>query len=154
MLLVRWRTVVLLAGALESKLSPKPELHDVSGTEGIMRLLFGTHPDAKPASRGAQGVSASANFSRLRVGAIVFRSLLLLVLLLMAARVSAPQHVGSTWHDIPFGDFVRALLGVAFCVWMLVELFILPKDPAAYRTWVYLGVTLLPLGVLCLLAIW
>src|SRR5262249_40444481 len=102
-----------------------------------MRLLFGAHADAKPASPGAPRVSAFAHFSRLRTGAIVFRSLLLIVLLLMAARVSAPQHVGSTWHDIPFGDFVRGLLGVAFCVWMLVELFILPKDNAAYRTWVY-----------------
>ena len=92
--------------------------------------------------------------ARVKIAGLFFRSLLLIVLGLMAARVSAPQHLGSTWYDVPRGDLIRALLGIGFCVWMLVELFILPKDPASYRTWMYLGVTLLPLGVVCLIVVW
>jgi len=85
---------------------------------------------------------------------VVFRSLLLLLLFVIAARVATPQHWGKTWYDIPSGDVVRALLGFAFCLWVLVELFILPKDPASYRTWTYLGAVLLPLGLVCLITIW
>ena len=119
-----------------------------------MRALFQSQQEAKPGSRrGVEGTPATYSAS-LRTAGIISRSLLLILLLLMAARVSTPQHFGSTWYDIPRGDFIRGLLGVAFCVWMLVELFILPKDPSAYRTWVYLGVTLLPLGLICLIVVW
>ena len=118
-----------------------------------MRAPLVTRRTGKLASRDVGG-----RLNRLRRAsrwlAFVSRSLLLIVLGLMAARVSAPQHLGSTWYDIPRGDLIRALLGVGFCVWMLVELFILPKDPASYRTWMYLGVTLLPLGVVCLIVVW
>jgi len=106
------------------------------------------------ASRSRAPVAPESHSSRLRAAGIISRSLLLILLCLMAARVSAPQHLGSTWHDVPRGDLIRALLGISFCVWMLVELFILPKDPAAYRTWIYLGVTLLPLGIVCLIVVW
>jgi hypothetical protein len=119
-----------------------------------MPSLFQPHQEAKASSRNRAQVALETHSSRLKTAGIISRSLLLILLLLLAARVSAPQHLGSTWHDIPRGDFIRGLLGVGFCVWMLVELFILPKDPAAYRTWVYLGLTLLPLGVVCLIVVW
>jgi hypothetical protein len=112
-----------------------------------------TRRAGKLGSRNATGTPEPLPASVKTVG-LVCRSLLLIVLGLMAARVSAPQHFGRTWYDVPRGDFIRALLGIAFCVWMLVELFILPKDPASYRTWIYLGVTLLPLGVVCLIVVW
>ena len=119
-----------------------------------MRSLFQPHQEARTASRGRAPIAPESHSSRLRIGGIISRSLLLILLALMAARVSAPQQFGSAWYDIPRGDFIRALLGIGFCVWMLVELFILPKDPAAYRTWIYLAVTLLPLGVVCLIVVW
>jgi hypothetical protein len=46
------------------------------------------------------------------------------------------------------------LMGVGICAWFIVNLFILPKDPGAYRTWLYLGIGVLPLSVLCAVAIW
>lgn len=119
-----------------------------------MRGLFQPDEAVRATSRNRARARPQTNSPRLRTAGIISRSLLLIVLGLMAARVSAPQHLGSTWYDIPRGDFIRGLLGIGFCVWMLVELFILPKDPAAYRTWVYLGVTLLPLGVVCLIVVW
>ena len=35
-----------------------------------------------------------------------------------------------------------------------VNLFILPRDAGAYRTWMYLGLALLPLSVLCAFVVW
>jgi hypothetical protein len=118
-----------------------------------MRAPLVTRRTGKLASRDAAGTLEPLT-ARVKIAGLFFRSLLLIVLGLMAARVSAPQHLGSTWYDVPRGDLIRALLGIGFCVWMLVELFILPKDPASYRTWIYLGVTLLPLGVVCLIVVW
>ena len=118
-----------------------------------MRAPLVTRRTGKLASHDAAGAPEPVT-ARVKMAGLVFRSLLLILLGLMAARVSAPQHLGSTWYDIPRGDMIRALLGFGFCVWMLVELFILPKDPASYRTWIYLGITLLPLGVVCLIVVW
>ena len=118
-----------------------------------MRAPLVTRRTGKLASHDAAGTLEPLT-ARVKIAGLFFRSLLLIVLGLMAARVSAPQHLGSTWYDVPRGDLIRALLGIGFCVWMLVELFILPKDPASYRTWMYLGVTLLPLGVVCLIVVW
>jgi hypothetical protein len=119
-----------------------------------MRRLFQPHQEARVASRDGAAIAPESYSPRLRTAGIISRSLLLILLCLMAARVSAPQQLGSAWYDIPRGDLIRTLLGIGFCIWMLVELFILPKDPAAYRTWIYLGVTLLPLGVVCLIVVW
>jgi TRAP-type C4-dicarboxylate transport system permease small subunit len=85
---------------------------------------------------------------------IVCRSIFMVALLVVAARVSAPQHIGSSWLDIPSGDFIRAIVGFGFCLWVLVHLFILPKDAAGYRTWTYLGAALIPLALICGIAVW
>jgi len=91
---------------------------------------------------------------RLRTLGIICRSIFMIVLLVVAARVSAPQHIGSSWFDIPSGDLVRAIVGFGFCVWVLVHLFILPKDAGGYRTWIYLGAALIPLALICGIAVW
>jgi hypothetical protein len=119
-----------------------------------MQAHFEVDNDAEPASQDLPRAARDPAVSRLKTAGIIFRSLLLLMLFLLAARVGAPQHVGRTWYDIPIGDVIRAALAAAFCVWMLVEVFILPRDPAAYRIWVYLGVILVPLGAMCLIAVW
>jgi cell division protein FtsW (lipid II flippase) len=49
---------------------------------------------------------------------------------------------------------IRVVLGVAVCIWLLVHLFIVPKDPGGYRTWLYLGIIILPLSILCTVVIW
>jgi hypothetical protein len=92
--------------------------------------------------------------SRQRILGIICRSTFMIALLIVTARVSAPQHVGSSWLDIESGDVIRALLGLGVCVWVLIHLFILPKDAAGYRTWIYLGVALIPLVLICGVAVW
>ena len=87
-------------------------------------------------------------------GGVAVRTLFLIVLTVITARVASPQmeHFSSL-HETP-GDLVRVLLGFGVCGWFIVNLFILPKDPGAYRTWMYLGVTVLPLAVLCAVVVW
>jgi hypothetical protein len=82
---------------------------------------------------------------RMRLAGIICRSIFLVLIAAVAARVSAPQRIGPSWWNIPPGDFVRSAVGLAFCLWTLAHLFILPKDSAAYRTWIYLGVATVPL---------
>jgi hypothetical protein len=88
------------------------------------------------------------------VGGVAFRTLFLLVLIVVTARVASPQleHLRSV-HETP-GDLIRVLLGLGVCTWFVVNLFILPKDAGAYRTWMYLGVAVVPLAVLCAFAVW
>jgi TRAP-type C4-dicarboxylate transport system permease small subunit len=92
--------------------------------------------------------------SRAKIAGIVLRSIFMLCLVLVTMRVSAPQHVGSTWLDIPTADMVRVALGLGFCLWVLVHMFILPKDARAYTTWAYLGLALAPLSIACVVAVW
>jgi hypothetical protein len=76
------------------------------------------------------------------------------VLTVLTARVASPQVENfSSLLETP-GDLVRVALGLAVCVWLVVNLFILPKDPGAYRTWMYLAPTLLPLTVFCAYVVW
>jgi TRAP-type C4-dicarboxylate transport system permease small subunit len=89
-----------------------------------------------------------------RIVGIVCRSIFMVTLAVVAARVSAPQHIGSSWFDIPRGDLIRAIVGFGFCLWVLVHLFILPKDAGGYRTWTYLGAALIPLALICGIAVW
>jgi hypothetical protein len=45
-------------------------------------------------------------------------------------------------------------MGVGVCAWFVVNVFKLPKDAGAYRTWMYMGLALLPLGALCAYVVW
>jgi hypothetical protein len=85
-------------------------------------------------------------------GGVAVRTLFLIILTLLTARVASPQIEKLTSiYETP-GDLIRVLIGVGVCAWFIVNLFILPKDAGAYRTWMYLGLVILPLSVLC--AIW
>jgi hypothetical protein len=87
-------------------------------------------------------------------GGVAVRTLFLLVLTVLTARVASPQieHFWSA-YETP-GDLIRVLMGLGVCAWFVVNLFILPKDAGAYRTWMYLGVAVLPLSVLCAFVVW
>ena len=89
-----------------------------------------------------------------RFAGIAVRTLFIIILTIITARVSSPQmeHISSL-YETP-GDLIRVALGFAVCVWLIVHVFILPKDPNGYRTWLYLGVAILPLSVLCAVLIW
>jgi hypothetical protein len=89
-----------------------------------------------------------------RFAGLAVRTIFIVILIIITARVSSPQIERiSSLYETP-GDLVRVALGLAVCVWLFVNLFILPKDPGGYRTWLYLGAALLPLSVLCAIVIW
>ncbi|HWX05887.1 MAG TPA: hypothetical protein VN065_08655 [Bradyrhizobium sp.] len=78
----------------------------------------------------------------------------LLILIAVTARVASPQSE-KFWsaYETP-GDLIRLGLGLSVCLWLAVHIFILPKDAEAYRTWLYLGLAVLPLAILCAFVIW
>ena len=92
--------------------------------------------------------------SHVWVGGVVVRTIFLLVLIVLTARVASPQMERlSTIYETP-GDLIRVLMGVAVCAWFIVNVFKLPKDGGAYRTWMYMGLALLPLAGLCAYVVW
>jgi hypothetical protein len=88
------------------------------------------------------------------LGGVAVRTIFLLILTALTVRVASPQ-TEKIWSlfETP-GDFIRVALGLAVCVWLVVNLFILPKDAGAYRIWMYLGPALLPLTLLCAYVVW
>jgi hypothetical protein len=88
------------------------------------------------------------------IGGVAFRTMFLIVLTVLTARVASPQieHFWSV-YETP-GDLIRVVIGLGVCAWLTVNLFILPKDAGAYLTWMYLGVAVLPLSVLCAFVVW
>jgi hypothetical protein len=88
------------------------------------------------------------------IGGVTVRTIFLIVLTILTARVASPQMERlMSLYETP-GDLVRVLMGLCVCSWFIVNLFILPKDAGAYRTWMYLGFALLPLSVLCAFVVW
>jgi hypothetical protein len=89
-----------------------------------------------------------------RLAGLAVRTVFIAILIVITARVSSPQleHIWSLW-ETP-SDLVRVAVGVAVCGWLLVHLFIVPKDADGYRTWLYLGSIILPLSILCAVVVW
>jgi hypothetical protein len=90
----------------------------------------------------------------LRIAAIVLRSLLIAILVVLTWRVSRPQSE-TIWtiYETP-SDLIRLALGTGACLWMAIQMFKLPTDAAEYRTWVYVGVAVVPIGLLLIAWIW
>ena len=87
-------------------------------------------------------------------GGVAVRTIFLFVLIALTARVASPQMERlSTIYETP-GDLIRVLMGVAVCAWFIVNVFKLPKDSGAYRTWMYMGLALVPLAALCAYVVW
>lgn len=82
------------------------------------------------------------------------RAALIFVLVAVTLRVSLPQNE-TIWtaYDTPL-DLVRLILGVAVSIWLLVQLFRIPDDAHAHRTWIFLGLVAIPIGLICLYAVW
>jgi hypothetical protein len=91
---------------------------------------------------------------RLRVAAIILRSIFVCALLVVTVRVSTPQSETIWTIFDSLGDLIRVVLGLVACVWIVAHLFMLPKDAEGYRTWVYLGLALVPLALACAIAVW
>jgi hypothetical protein len=70
----------------------------------------------------------------LRIVAMFLRSLFLGALVAITVRISSPQSE-TIWtvYETP-GDLIRLALGFAVCLWIVVHLFRLPKNPETYRS--------------------
>jgi hypothetical protein len=101
----------------------------------------------------AKETSAEPN-ARLRLASFILRTIFIVSLIVVIARVSMPQSE-TLWtiFDTP-GDVVRLLLGMAACAWVAFQLFTMPNDLHAHRTWLRLGVVAVPFVLACILAIW
>jgi hypothetical protein len=90
----------------------------------------------------------------LKLAGTIFRVLFMCALLGVIALVARPQSE-TIWtaYETP-ADLVRLVLGIAAGIWIVVHLFIPPRDPAAYRTWIYLGLILLPLAAIYAVVMW
>jgi hypothetical protein len=91
---------------------------------------------------------------RIRLGGIAVRTLFIVILVVITARVASPQ-TERIWSVLETpGDFIRVILGLVLCAWFVAQVFVLPKDAAAYRIWLYLGLAVLPLSLLCAVIAW
>ncbi len=90
----------------------------------------------------------------LRVAATLLRGLFLCVLGIMTLRVTVPEKETLFTAYTALGDLVRMALGLAVCVWLVIQLFKGPKTAYGYRVWLYLGLAAVPFAVICLVAIW
>ena len=90
----------------------------------------------------------------LRIVALALRAAFVGVLIVLVARVSSPLNE-TIWtaYDTP-GDFIRVVVGLAACLWMLHSVFTVPKDAEAYRTWIYLGLFVTPVALAGIIACW
>jgi hypothetical protein len=105
---------------------------------------------AKPRQLDPPNVGTPA----LRILAIVLRALFIGALVVITVRVSSPQSetIWSIYETL--GDLIRLALGFAACLWMVIHLFMLPKDAEGYRTWLYFGPVVAPLAWVVAIAIW
>jgi hypothetical protein len=85
---------------------------------------------------------------------VLLRTIFIACLVVVIFHVSMPQS-STIWtaYEAP-GDLIRLALGLAVGVWIGLQLFIAPKDPGAYRTWLYLGLAAVPFVVICIVGIW
>jgi hypothetical protein len=84
---------------------------------------------------------------------LISRTLFILILAVTTVHVASPQNE-SVWsaYETP-GDLIRMVVGFALCVWLVVNLFIPPKDSGGYWTWIYLS-PLVPLALLVTIVTW
>jgi len=111
---------------------------------------------AKPQQLGPPniGTPASTIPLGLRVLAMALRAVFIGALVVVTVRVSSPQsETFSSVYETP-GDLIRLALGFAVCLWIVIHLFMLPKDAEGYRTWVYLGLVVVPLAVAVAFVLW
>jgi antibiotic biosynthesis monooxygenase (ABM) superfamily enzyme len=85
---------------------------------------------------------------------VAVRTIFLIILAIITARVASPQiETLRSVLETP-SDLLRVGLGFTVCMWIVANIFILPKDAGAYRTWLYLGPAVLPLSLLCAFVSW
>jgi hypothetical protein len=83
--------------------------------------------------------ASSEILPRLRIAGGVLRGLFIVSLLIVTMHVCMPQreHVWTAYASP--ADLIRMILGFVVCVWLAIQLFNMPRDAQAYRTWSYLS---------------
>ena len=116
--------------------------------------LNGDHLTERSSLTSAKDIDAERSARRLRFASLVLRTAFIVSLLVVIAHVSMPQSE-TLWtiFDTP-ADVVRFVLGMAACTWMAYQLFTMPNDPDAQRTWVRLGIVAVPFALICIIAVW
>jgi hypothetical protein len=85
---------------------------------------------------------------------MTLRSIFLIALAVLTFRVALPQNETiETAYDTP-NDLVRLILGLAVCVWLVVQLFRMPRDAGGFRNWLYIGMAAIPFALVCLYYTW
>jgi hypothetical protein len=109
---------------------------------------------ARVGSSSDTGAPDTIISSGVRVAAIVLRAIFICLLVLITLAASMPQNE-TLWtvYDTPL-DALRLLLGLAVCVWLVIQLFKGPRDAHGYRTWLYLGLFAVPFALICLGYLW
>lgn len=99
-------------------------------------------------------MSAPEPVSSLRAAATLLRTVFICLLIAVTLRVAMPQNE-TIWtvDDTPL-DLVRLSLGVIVSIFLATQLFYGPKDAHAYRTWLYLGLAAVPIGLVLLAVVW
>jgi hypothetical protein len=124
-----------------------------AGNGGIGHSHF---MSAKPQQLGPPNVGAPPSTIPLglRVLAMALRALFIAALVVVTVRVSSPQsETFASVYETP-GDLIRLALGFGVCLWIVIHLFMLPKDADGYRTWVYLGLVVAPLALAIAIVLW
>ena len=98
--------------------------------------------------------SGSKISKRLATASFILRAIFLVSLLFVTIHVSAPQS-STIWtiYETP-GDLIRFALGFAVCLGIAIQVFMAPKDAHAHRTWLYLGLAMVPFTLICIVGIW
>jgi hypothetical protein len=88
------------------------------------------------------------------IAGVILRAVFIASLLVVTMHVAMPQSE-TIWtvYETP-GDLIRLILGVLACIFFAVQLFSGPKDALAHRTWLFLGLAVVPFAVICIVGIW
>jgi hypothetical protein len=90
----------------------------------------------------------------MRIVGLTLRTLFLLLVMAVTARVASPQtETLLSAYDTPT-DLVRTVLGAVVCCFLFVQIFRYSRDPADMRKWVPIGLAAVPLTFLCAVIIW
>lgn len=90
----------------------------------------------------------------MRLFGLILRTIFLMVVVAVTARVAAPQNE-TLWsaYETP-SDLLRIVLGAIVCGFVTVQIFRYSRNPADMRKWVPIGLAVLPLALLCAVVIW
>ena len=87
-------------------------------------------------------------------GGVAVRTIFLVILTVITARVASPQNETLlSAYDTP-ADLFRIILGLAVCLFIATQIFRYSSDPVDMRKWVAIGIAAVPLALLCAVVIW